>query len=139
MIRVFTDGVFDCLHANHVRFLRDARGFGNYLVVGVLADAVVESYKRRPVMTGAERLEVVSALEMVDECFLVDFESRPAGFDDEFLTRHQIDRVVYAGTATPDWYVTAEARGIMQRIPYREGISTSEVIARIRRRDGEDR
>lgn len=133
MIRVFTDGVFDCLHANHVQFLRDARSFGDRLMVGVLADDVVADYKRQPIMTERERLEVVSALDMVDEAFILRFDGAP-GFDADFLDRHRIDCVVYAGSATPDWYVTAEERGIMRRIPYRDGISTSDVIARIQKR-----
>src|SRR5579872_228142 len=35
---VFTNGVFDILHAGHVRFLRQARSLGDVLVVGVNGD-----------------------------------------------------------------------------------------------------
>ena len=135
---VFTDGVFDMLHANHVALLEEARGFGGRLVVGVVSDQNVLEYKRRPVMNENERLRVVSALGCVDEAFVIR-TPLIASTMEEIIARHGIGAVVYAGDATPDFYRPAEALGIMHRLPYRAGINSSEIIGRIlaRHRDGE--
>ena len=47
-IRVYADIVGDLFHAGHIEFLKKARGFGDYLIVGVIADENVEEYKRTP-------------------------------------------------------------------------------------------
>ncbi|QDU68947.1 D-glycero-beta-D-manno-heptose-7-phosphate kinase [Engelhardtia mirabilis] len=64
----FTNGCFDVLHAGHVQYLRFARSKGDRLIVGVNDDDSVRRLKgeTRPVNKIADRLEVLSALEMVD-------------------------------------------------------------------------
>jgi len=65
---VFTNGCFDVLHAGHVAYLREARAQGDVLVVGVNDDASVTRLKGpgRPVNPLADRMTVLSALQMVD-------------------------------------------------------------------------
>lgn len=55
-VRVYVDMVGDLFHAAHVALLREARSHGDRLVVGVLSDETAASYKRRPIMTLAERV-----------------------------------------------------------------------------------
>ena len=47
--------VADLFHYGHVNFLRQARKYGDYLMVGVHADETVMSYKRRPILSRDER------------------------------------------------------------------------------------
>ena len=61
------DMVGDLFHPGHVALLRAARAFGDHLVVGVLSDEVVAAYKRRPIMSLAERAEMIGACRYVDE------------------------------------------------------------------------
>lgn len=65
---VFTNGCFDILHAGHVQYLREAKSFGDVLLVGVNDDASVKRLKgeSRPVNTIDDRMAVLAALEMVD-------------------------------------------------------------------------
>src|SRR5919198_3275129 len=42
---VFTNGVFDLLHAGHVRYLQQARGLGDVLIVGLNSDRSVRANK----------------------------------------------------------------------------------------------
>jgi rfaE bifunctional protein nucleotidyltransferase chain/domain len=72
---VLTNGVFDLLHVGHLRYLRQARGEGDVLVVGVNADAAV-SKPGRPLVPEAERAELVAALDPVD--YVVIFSSPTA-------------------------------------------------------------
>lgn len=45
---------------------------GDRLVVGVVSDKSVASYKREPVLTEQERLRTIQALPFVDEAFIYD-------------------------------------------------------------------
>lgn len=65
---VWTNGVFDILHAGHLASLRAARALGDVLVVGINADETVRAAKgpSRPVFTAADRAALLAALEIVD-------------------------------------------------------------------------
>lgn len=71
---VFTNGVFDILHAGHVQYLGFSRQQGDVLVVGVNSDASVKRLKgeSRPVNTLADRMAVLAGLQSVD--YVVSFE-----------------------------------------------------------------
>jgi rfaE bifunctional protein nucleotidyltransferase chain/domain len=64
----FANGCFDVLHVGHVRYLADAAAQADTLVVAINDD---ESERRlkgpgRPILSGADRAEIVAALESVD-------------------------------------------------------------------------
>jgi len=65
---VLTNGVFDLLHAGHVRYLEEARREGDILIVALNDDACVRRLKGhpRPLVTLADRAVVVAALASVD-------------------------------------------------------------------------
>lgn len=71
---VWTNGVFDVLHAGHLASLRGARQFGDVLVVGVNGDASVRAAKgpARPVFPCEERVALLAALELVDAILVFD-------------------------------------------------------------------
>lgn len=64
----YASGVFDMFHVGHLNLLRRARHRCNRLVVGVASDEYVESLKGRPpVVPCDERIDIISALGIVDE------------------------------------------------------------------------
>lgn len=65
---VLANGCFDLLHVGHVRYLTAARALGDALVVGINSDASVRRLKGagRPLMSAAERAELLGALAAVD-------------------------------------------------------------------------
>ncbi len=71
---VLATGVFDVLHPGHLRFLEESKrrgGPGARLVVVVARDGTVLRRKeRKPIMSENERLEMVSALRVVDRAIL---------------------------------------------------------------------
>ena len=71
---VFTNGVFDLLHVGHIRYLREAKSYGDVLILGLNSDASVRRIKgpRRPIVPESERAEMLAALEYVD--YVVIFE-----------------------------------------------------------------
>ena len=65
---VFTNGVFDILHAGHVTYLQQAAQLGDLLVVGVNSDESVRRLNKgpnRPIHTLEDRLTVLEALRCV--------------------------------------------------------------------------
>jgi rfaE bifunctional protein nucleotidyltransferase chain/domain len=64
----FANGCFDLLHVGHVRYLQGASREGDRLIVAVNDDASVAALKGpgRPVLSAADRAELVAALRGVD-------------------------------------------------------------------------
>lgn len=71
---VLANGCFDVLHVGHVRYLAGARELGDVLVVAINSDEQVARLKGpgRPVMTAAERAELVASLESVSYVTIFD-------------------------------------------------------------------
>ena len=63
---VYSFLVMDLPHWGHVLHLKKAKDLGDILVVGILDDDTVESYKRRPVMRLEERMKIASQIKGVD-------------------------------------------------------------------------
>lgn len=77
---VLANGCFDLLHVGHVRYLNEARALGDALLVGINGDASVTRLKGpgRPVMTAAERAEIVGALASVDGVVIFEEDTAEA-------------------------------------------------------------
>jgi len=69
---VFTNGVFDIIHRGHVAYLNEAKALGDYLIVGLNADASVKRLKgdTRPVNKEEDRKFVMENLKAVDEVII---------------------------------------------------------------------
>lgn len=132
MTRVYVDMVGDLFHYGHVEFLRQARAFGDVLVVGVHSDETVEAYKRRPILTMAERIGEISACRYVDEVV----PDAPYFVDEPFLKAHAVDLVVhgddFTGERARECYAVPIDLGIYRTVPYTAGISTTDIIERLR-------
>ena len=130
---VFTNGVFDLIHAGHVQYLEEARALGDRLVVGVNSDASVRDLKGegRPLMLAEDRVRVLSALRCVD-LTVVFGDATPLS-----LIEQVAPNVLVKGG---DWAVSeivgresVEAKGgRVLSLPLREGRSTSGLVERIR-------
>lgn len=130
---VFTNGCFDILHAGHVRYLREARSLGDLLVVGVNSDRSVGGIKPgRPVVPGDQRAEVLAALEMVDYVTLFD---EPTPY--EIIRLIMPDVLVKGGDWGMEDIVGSDIVQDTRSLPYVEGISTSDIINRIRKLKGD--
>jgi len=135
MTRVYADMVADLFHCGHAEFLRHAAELGDTLLVGIHSDATVEAYKRRPVMSMSERVGVVAACRYVDEVI----PDAPLSVDQAWIDRHGIDLVVHGDDMdrgeAERMYAVPEALGILRTVPYTAGISTTEILRRLRERE----
>lgn len=135
---VYVDVVFDLFHSGHVEFLRQSRAFGDKLVVGLVSDDDVASYKPRPIMSLDERAAVVSACRFVDRVI----PNAPLHCTRAFLDSIGAAVVCHGDDFTPEqldyWYGDLKGTGRLKVVPYTRGVSSREIIDRIadRLRDG---
>jgi D-beta-D-heptose 7-phosphate kinase/D-beta-D-heptose 1-phosphate adenosyltransferase len=126
---VFTNGCFDIIHAGHVRYLKAAKELGAVLVVGLNSDRSVASIKHgRPLNPQDQRAEVLAALEMVDYVTLFD-EETPY----ELIKSLQPDVLVKGGDWKKEDIVGSDIAKETYSLPYVKGISTTEIIEKIKR------
>jgi D-glycero-beta-D-manno-heptose 1-phosphate adenylyltransferase len=133
---VFTNGCFDLLHVGHTRFLEQARGLGDCLVVGLNSDDSVQQIKPgRPINTEAHRAEVLAALACVDH--IVSFDAPDPR---ELIAALRPDVLVKGG----DWPIErivgreiVEGRGgHVTTIPLVPDMSTTILVRRIQQLSG---
>lgn len=132
MKRALVAGVFDLFHIGHVRIFKRAREAADYLVVAVNGDEITSRYKRRPIISEDQRLEVVKACRYVDTAFMaysLDVKQYIADFG--------INVVVHGNEWDRDSYLVhmglsesfLASRGIELRFfEYTAKISTSGII-----------
>ena len=126
---VFTNGCFDLIHAGHVRYLREAKSLGDMLIVGLNSDRSVSAIKPgRPIVPQDQRAEVLSSLEMVD--YVVLFEEETPY---ELIRLVTPDILVKGGDWKKEDIVGSDIAKETFSLPYMSGLSTTEIIERIRR------
>ena len=75
MIRGFTAGAMDLLHAGHISMLEEAKSQCDYLIVGLHIDPTIDRpTKNRPVQTSYERFIQLKGCKFVDEIIPYDTE-----------------------------------------------------------------
>jgi len=131
---VFTNGVFDVLHAGHVALLEAARAAGAALVVGVNADDSVRRLGKgadRPLVGEADRARVLAALACVD-CVVLFAEDTPL----ELIRALRPDVLVKGADYARDQIVGAADvegwGGRVVRVPLVPGKSTTDLVRRLR-------
>lgn len=125
---VFTNGCFDLLHVGHVRCLKEAKKLGDVLVVGINSDKSVALIKPgRPITPQDQRAEILASIAMVDYVALFD-EATPY----ELIKLIRPDVLVKGGDWKKEDIVGADIATEIFSVPYIQGISTTEIIEKIK-------
>ena len=123
----------DIIHKGHINLLNEAAKYGK-VVVGLLTDEAIESYKREPIINYDNRYIVISSLKMVESVI----EQKTHDYTDN-LKLIRPDYVVHGN----DWIdgqsgvrgkvieTLSEIGGELIEVPYTEGISTTDIINKI--------
>lgn len=130
---VFTNGCFDILHAGHIAYLKQAKALGDRLIVAINDDESVRRLKgsTRPINSLADRMEVLSALNMVD--WVISFsEDTPARLIQRLLPHvlvkggdYKVSEIVGADTVLANG-------GEVEVLDFLPGRSTSKIVEQIR-------
>lgn len=125
---VFTNGCFDIIHIGHIRYLKEAKELGDILVVALNTDRSISRIKQgRPFTPEAQRSEVVAHLDMVDYVTLFS-EDTPYDLI-KFLGP---DVLVKGGDWKKEEIVGSDIVPKTCSLPYIEGVSTTEIIKKIK-------
>jgi len=125
---VFTNGCFDILHVGHVKYLQEAKSFGDILIVGLNSDESVSRLKgpTRPVNIAEDRAYLLAALEAVD--FVVPFgEDTPYNL----IKMIKPDVLVKGGDYEGKEVVGTEFAKELKLVEFVDGKSTTKTILKI--------
>jgi rfaE bifunctional protein nucleotidyltransferase chain/domain len=125
---VFTNGVYDLIHAGHVTLLEKSARLGDVLVLGINSDASVHRLKgpKRPIASQIDRVKVLSALTPVTYIAIFN-EDTPY----ELIKALRPDILVKGGDYATDQIVGRDLVKKVVRIPLVKGRSTSNIIKKI--------
>lgn len=125
---VFTNGCFDLLHLGHIKYLEEAKKFGDLLIIGLNSDSSVRKIKgkKRPINSEYDRAYVLAAIEVVD--YLVIFnEETPY----DLINLIKPDVLVKGGDYSINEIVGQEFANEVKIVEFIKGKSTSKIIKRI--------
>ena len=129
---VFTNGCFDIIHVGHVRYLTEAKSFGDILIVGLNTDESVRRLKgnSRPINNQNDRAEVLLGLKAVD--YVIFFGEQTA---ENLIAEIKPDIYVKGGDYTfetlPEAKIVQSYGGRVELVNLVAGRSTSNVIQKI--------
>jgi D-beta-D-heptose 7-phosphate kinase/D-beta-D-heptose 1-phosphate adenosyltransferase len=126
---VFTNGVFDLIHAGHVDYLVKAKQLGDVLVLALNTDSSVKRIKgdKRPILQQDERAFIVSNLKPVDYVTFFD-EDTPAEIISDLIPDVLVKGADWAIDKIVGREVVEANGGEVKAIKFVNEQSTSKVI-----------
>jgi D-glycero-beta-D-manno-heptose 1-phosphate adenylyltransferase len=129
---VFTNGVFDILHAGHVDYLEKARALGDELIVALNSDESVRRLKgsTRPIHPLNDRMRVIGALQCVS--FVTFFsEDTPERIIREIKPDIHVKGGDYTVESLPESKIIDSYGGKVVIMPTLEGRSTTAALKKL--------
>lgn len=125
---IFTNGCFDILHAGHVKYLEEAKSYGDVLILGLNADNSVKKLKgpTRPINNQDDRAYILASLESVD--YVVIFEEETPY---ELIKLIQPNILVKGGDYEGKDVVGQDIAQELRLVQFVDGKSTTKIIQRI--------
>ena len=74
---IVVSGGFDPLHSGHISYFKDAKSYGDKLIVALNSDSWLENKKGKFFMPFSERQSIIESLKYVDE--VIDFDDDEIG------------------------------------------------------------
>ncbi|RUS85579.1 hypothetical protein EGW08_006662 [Elysia chlorotica] len=132
---VYVAGAFDLFHVGHLDFLEKAAEFGDFLIVGIHTDPVVNRYKgaNYPIMNMHERTLSVLACRYVSEVVI----GAPYSVTAELMEHFKVDVVCHGMTPVmrdvdgSDPYAEPKRTGKFKAIDSKNDLTTQIILERI--------
>lgn len=131
---VFTNGVFDILHAGHVAYLEAASNLGGALVVALNTDKSVRSLDKgddRPINSENDRARLIAALECV-ACVILFDEPTPEKLISIVKPKIYCKGGDYKASDLPEATLVKKWSGKTIIMPFETGYSSTNIINKIR-------
>ena len=126
---VFTNGCFDVLHVGHVRYLKEAKACGDFLLVALNTDESVKRLKgpSRPIFTLQDRAEVLLSLSCVDAIVSFD-QDTPLDLLKYIQPPIYVKGGDYSIDQLPEYSVVTGYGGQVHCLSFYDGYSSSNII-----------
>ena len=130
---VFTNGCFDILHVGHLRYLEEAKMFGDILVIGLNSDASVKRLKgdKRPIVPEEERAEMLLGLKCVDYVVIFE-ENTPVEILGEVKPDVHVKGGDYTKERLPEAEIVERNGGRVEIVSLIKGKSTTNIVKKIK-------
>lgn len=127
---VFTNGCFDILHFGHISYLREAKSYGDILVVGLNSNESVRRLKgdSRPINDESDRAQILRELECVDFVIIFD-EDTPLNL----ISKIQPDILVKGADYKGKEIVGSEIVSDVRLVDFAPNKSTTKIIEKIKK------
>lgn len=128
-IVVFTNGVFDLIHAGHIDYLKKAKSLGQVLILGLNSDESVRNIKgdKRPILNEKERAFIVSNLKPVDYVVIFD-EDTPANVIEKLVPDVLVKGADWSLDKIVGREIVEKHGGVVRSIEFVNDQSTSKII-----------
>lgn len=135
-INILLIGVFDLYHRGHVELINKSSKYGDNLFVVINGDKFTEKYKRKPIFSEQDRLNIILSNKHVTNA-----EIDNTGDAKIYIEKYQINKIVHGNDWPHESYlkqimVTEEyikERGVeFIYTDYYQGASTSQIISKIK-------
>jgi phosphoenolpyruvate phosphomutase / 2-hydroxyethylphosphonate cytidylyltransferase len=128
---VYVAGCFDLLHKGHINLFQKAADLG-YVIVGLLSDEAMKSFKREPLMSFEDRSILINAIKFTDKIIQqnsLDYNENLNKIKPDFVV-HGNDWKVGVQKETRDKVIKTLQKwnGKLIEPDYTEGVSTSDII-----------
>lgn len=129
---IFTNGCFDILHLGHVKYLQQAKTYGDVLIVAINSDESVKAIKgdTRPVMRQQDRAQILAALACIDYVIIFN-ELDPVRIISELMPNVLIKGGDYQLNEIKGAEIVISKGGKVLTIPKIKGKSTTKLIQHI--------
>lgn len=131
-IVVFTNGVFDLIHAGHIDYLVKAKKLGDVLIVALNNDDSVKKIKgdKRPILKEEERAFVVSNLKPVNYVVLFE-EDTPANVIEKLVPDVLVKGADWSIDQIVGRDIVEQNGGVVRSIEFVNDQSTTKIIESI--------
>lgn len=129
---VFTNGCYDLVHAGHISSFRQARSFGDKLIVAVNSDASVRRLKgpSRPIVDQENRLKLLSSIDVIDRLVLFE-EDTPEALVRAIRPDVLVKGKDWEGKPVAGGEFVQKNGGQLRFIDMENGLSTTNIIHKI--------
>ena len=126
---VYATMVGDLFHRGHLEFIKKAKRFGDFLIIGLHPDDVVRRYKREPIVSLKDRKKIIESIREVDmvveDC--MDYRM-PTMFSN--LKKYNVAIAVHGDDWLPPLYHNAEKKRLCKiaQVESYPHISTTKLL-----------
>ncbi|RWS15723.1 Ethanolamine-phosphate cytidylyltransferase-like protein [Dinothrombium tinctorium] len=132
---IYVSGAFDLFHVGHVDFLQKVKELGDYIIVGLHSDQVVNRYRggNYPIMNLHERVLSVLACKYVNEVVI----GAPYSVTADLMDHFKVDLVCHGCTLLrpdendSDPYLEPKKRGKFRIVDSGNTLTTVDIVRRI--------